>query len=175
MSPKSETLFLAGEKGYIPMSINFTPGNMLSSHWEAVEEGASKAGRTASHSSWRIAREVYIADTTEQARKEALEGTIARDFSDYFFRSLSKFDLMKIFKSNPDMPDSDITLEYLVDNIWIVGSPEDVTAKIRALYDQVGGCGVLVAMGHEWNPKDRWINAMELLANEVLPKLSDLE
>ena len=73
------------------------------------------------------------------------------------------------------MPDSDITLEYLVDNIWIVGSPEDVTAKIRALYDQVGGFGVLLAMGHEWNPKDRWINSMELLANEVLPKLSDLE
>ena len=73
------------------------------------------------------------------------------------------------------MPDSDITLEYLVDNIWIVGSPDDVTAKIRALYDQVGGFGVLLAMGHEWSPKDRWINSMELLANEVLPKLSDLE
>ena len=73
------------------------------------------------------------------------------------------------------MPDSDISLDYMVDNIWIVGSPEDVTAKIRALYDQVGGFGVLLAMGHEWNPKDRWINSMELLANEVLPKLSDLE
>ena len=100
---------------------------------------------------------------------------MARDFTDYFFRSLAKFDLMKIFKSDPNMADSEITLEYLVDNIWIVGSPDDVTAKIRALYDEVGGFGVLLAMGHEWNPKDRWENSMELLANEVLPQLSDLE
>ena len=50
-----------------------------------------------------------------------------------------------------------------------------MAAKNRALYDEVGGFGVLLAMGHEWNPKDRWENSMELLANEVLPQLSDLE
>ena len=82
---------------------------------------------------------------------------------------------MNVFKSDPDMADSEITLEYLVDNIWIVGSPDDVEAKIRALYEEVGGFGVLLAMGHEWSPKDPWVNSMELLANEVLPRLSDLE
>jgi alkanesulfonate monooxygenase SsuD/methylene tetrahydromethanopterin reductase-like flavin-dependent oxidoreductase (luciferase family) len=100
---------------------------------------------------------------------------MARDFKDYFFRSLSKYNLMNVFKSDPDMADSEITLEYLVDNIWIVGSPDDVEAKIRALYNDVGGFGVLLAMGHEWNPKENWVHSMELLANEVLPRLSDLK
>lgn len=174
VSAKSDTLFLAGERGYIPMSINFTPANLLRTHWTAVEDGAKKAGKVANHSSWRIAREVYVADTTEQARREALGGTMARDFNDYFFRSLKKMNMMKLFKSNPEIADSDITMEYLVDNIWIVGSPDDVEKKIRKLYEDVGGFGVLLAMGHEWNPKEKWSNSMELLANEVLPRISDL-
>ena len=57
-------------------------------------------------------------------------------------------------KTNTDMPDSDVTTEYLLDNIWIVGSPDDVAAKLRRLYQDAGGFGVLLAMGHEWQPRD---------------------
>ena len=72
------------------------------------------------------------------------------------------------------MPDEDVTLEYLAENVWIVGSVEDVTEKIRALYDETGGFGHLLAIGHEWKPKDKWMRSMELLANEVIPALDDL-
>ena len=61
-----------------------------------------------------------------------------------------------------------------MDNIWIVGSPDDVAAKLQKLYDDVGGFGVLLTMGHEWQPKDQWINSMSLLAQEVMPNLEDL-
>jgi alkanesulfonate monooxygenase SsuD/methylene tetrahydromethanopterin reductase-like flavin-dependent oxidoreductase (luciferase family) len=81
---------------------------------------------------------------------------------------------MSLMKSDPDMPDSDVTPEYLVDNIWIVGSPDDVAEKLRNLYNEVGGFGVLLAMGHEWQPKDKWVNAMTLLSKEVMPRLADL-
>lgn len=174
VSPKSETLYLAGEKGYIPMSINFTPANLLKSHWNSVKEGANKTGKQPNRALWRIAREIYIADTTEQARQEALDGTIARDYTEYFLRTLSKFNMMKIFKSDPLIPDSSITLDYLVDNIWIVGSPDDVEMKIRNLYEEVGGFGVLLAMGHEWQPKDKWLKSMHLLVNNILPRIHDL-
>jgi len=33
------------------------------------------------------------------------------------------------------------TLEYLLDNIWIVGGPETVAKKVAALGDAVGGLG----------------------------------
>jgi alkanesulfonate monooxygenase SsuD/methylene tetrahydromethanopterin reductase-like flavin-dependent oxidoreductase (luciferase family) len=59
--------------------------------------------------------------------------------------------------------------------MWLVGSPDDVALKIRNLYDQVGGFGVLLAMGHEWEPKEQWENSMRLLAVEVMPKLADLK
>ena len=174
VSPKSETLFLAGERGYIPMSINLVPSNQLPSHWEAVAEGAERTGRTPDRSKWRIAREVFVADTTEEARSKALAGTMPRDFQDYFFRSFSRYNLFKLMKKDPEMPDEEITVEYLLDNIWIVGSPDDVAAQLRALYEETGGFGTLLAMGHEWEPREDWQHSMELLANEVMPRLADL-
>ena len=77
--------FLRVKRGWIPMSINLAHVPIIKTHWDAVEEGAEKAGLSPSRSTWRIAREVYVADTTEQARKEALEGTLGRDFRDYWF------------------------------------------------------------------------------------------
>lgn len=175
VSPKSETLYLAGERGYIPMSINLVPSNQLPSHWEAVEEGASRTGRKADRSQWRIAREVFVADTTEEAREKAMAGTMPRDFQDYFFRSFARYNLFKLMKKDPSMADEDITVDYLMDNIWLVGSPDDVAAQLRELYEYVGGFGVLLAMGHEWEPREDWQRSMELLANEVMPQLADLE
>jgi alkanesulfonate monooxygenase SsuD/methylene tetrahydromethanopterin reductase-like flavin-dependent oxidoreductase (luciferase family) len=174
VSPKSDTLVLAGERGWIPMSINLVPNHVLKSHWDAVEEGARNAGRTPDRSVWRIAREVYIADTTEQARKEALEGVLRRDFEQYFLRLMPRIKMLHLLKTDPDMPDSDVTAEYLVDNIWVVGSPDDVAQKLRQIHADVGGFGVLLAMGHEWQPMDKWVNSMTLLANEVMPRLADL-
>ena len=174
VSSRSETLKLAGERGYIPMSINLVPSATIAGHWDAVEEGARRTGRSADRSVWRVAREVFVADTTEEARREALEGVLARDFQDYFLRILPAHKLLDQMKTNTDMPDSDVTTEYLLDNIWIVGSPGDVAAKLRRLYQEAGGFGVLLAMGHEWQPRDMWLRSMTLLAEEVIPQLADL-
>ena len=174
VSPKSDTLVLAGERGWIPLSINLVPTSTLKTHWEAVEEGARKTGRRPDHSTWRIAREVFVADTTAAARREALEGVLARDFEQYFLPLLSKMGMLGLLKVDPDMPDAEVTPDYLVDHIWIVGSPDEVTQKLRGLYEDVGGFGVLLAMAHEWQPKEKWRHAMTLLAHEVMPKLADL-
>ena len=172
VSPKSDTLVLAGERGWIPMSINLVPASTLSTHWEAVEEGAERAGLSADRSTWRIAREVYVAESSEQAREEALNGVMSRDFSQYFLRILPEMKMLDLLKTDPDMPDSAVTPEYLVDNIWVVGSPDEVTQKLEALYEDVGGFGVLLAMGHEWQPREKWVSSMTMLARDVVPRLS---
>ena len=80
---------------------------------------------------------------------------LRRDFEQYFLRLMSSMRMTDLFKIDPDMPDSDVDVEYLVDNVFVVGSPDDVAEKLSALYDDVGGFGVLLAMGHEWQPYDR--------------------
>ena len=171
ISLKSDTLELAGEKGWIPMSINFCPDRVLKSHWASVVEGAAKTGRTPDRADWRVARDIFVADSTKEARKMALEGVLARDFEQYFRRLIPKGRGMGILKKDLDMPDSDVTSEYMMDNVWIVGSREEVTEKLAALNAEVGGFGMLLAMGHEWLPHDAWMDSMGMLINEVLPAI----
>ncbi|MGE3267808.1 MAG: LLM class flavin-dependent oxidoreductase [Chloroflexota bacterium] len=175
VSERSETLTLAGARGWIPMSINLVPPRVLATHWDQIEAGAQSAGRTADRAIWRIARDIHVAETTEQARKEALEGAIGRDFREYFLRNARKTPgRMSMYKQDPDMTDDDVTLEYLLDNTWIVGSPDEVARKIRALYQTVGGFGSILALAHDWPDPAVWDRSMTLLATEVLPQLQDL-
>ncbi len=174
VSERSDTLEMAGERGWLPLSINLVPTRVVKTHWEAVEKGAAEAGRTADRSQWRVAREVYISDTTARARREALNGVLARDFDQYFLRSLPMARMLDIMKVDVNMPDSDVTPEYLVDNVFIVGSPDDVAEKLHTLYEDLGGFGVLLAMGHEWEPRDKWLDSMTILKQEVMPRLADL-
>jgi alkanesulfonate monooxygenase SsuD/methylene tetrahydromethanopterin reductase-like flavin-dependent oxidoreductase (luciferase family) len=174
VSPRSDTLVLAGERGWLPLSINLVPTHTLKTHWEAVQAGARQTGRTPDYRTWRIAREVYIAETTAEARREALTGVLSRDFERYFLRLLSRMQMLSLLKTDPNMPDAEVTPEYLVDNIWIVGSPDEVAHRLRQLYQEVGGFGVLLAMAHEWQPREKWVRSMTLLAHEVMPRLADL-
>jgi alkanesulfonate monooxygenase SsuD/methylene tetrahydromethanopterin reductase-like flavin-dependent oxidoreductase (luciferase family) len=68
LSKNSDTLKLAGERGFIPMSLNLNPA-YVGSHWDSVEAGAAKAGRKANRQDWRLVREVFVADTDEEAWK----------------------------------------------------------------------------------------------------------
>jgi len=171
VSAKSETLGLAGERGYIPMSINFVPSRLLRTHWEAFESGAGRTGRRAERTAWRIARDVLVADTNAEARRLALNGPLARDYRDYFLRLLPKLRGFEMLKTDPAMPDAQVTLEYLLDHIWIVGDPPTVAAKLAALADDVGGFGTLLVIAHEWQPRAAWEHSMELLQHDVLPRL----
>jgi alkanesulfonate monooxygenase SsuD/methylene tetrahydromethanopterin reductase-like flavin-dependent oxidoreductase (luciferase family) len=148
---------------------------VLRSHWEGVEAGARSAGRTASRGEWRISRDVHVAETDAQARREAIEGAIGRDYRDYFLPLLRMGRQYTILKRDTDMPDERVTLEYLADEIWVVGSPETVARKIRALYEDVGGFGVLLAIAHDWPDQAVWDRSMTLLAEEVMPRLAAVE
>jgi alkanesulfonate monooxygenase SsuD/methylene tetrahydromethanopterin reductase-like flavin-dependent oxidoreductase (luciferase family) len=175
VSERSDTLALAGERGWIPMSINMVPSRVLNTHWDTVAQGAAKHGLpTPSRSIWRIARNIHIAPTDAQAREEALNGAMGRDFGTYFIPLLTLGRGLGILKKDPAMADGDINLEYICDNIWVVGSPRTVADKIRKLYEDVGGFGSIMPVAHDWPDPRVWDRSMTMLAEEVMPKLADL-
>ena len=71
------------------------------------------------------------------------------------------------------MADDAITLEYLLDNVWVVGDPDECARRIRALHEAVGGFGYLLAIAHDWPDPAVWNRSMTLLATEVMPRLAD--
>jgi alkanesulfonate monooxygenase SsuD/methylene tetrahydromethanopterin reductase-like flavin-dependent oxidoreductase (luciferase family) len=175
VSEKSDTLSLAGARGWWPISINFVPTRVLKTPWQGFSDAAVKAGRTPSRSDWRISRTIHVSDTNEQARHEAINGAIGRDFTQYFIPLLGQGRGLNALKIDTAMPDSEITTEYMIDNdIFIVGDAATVAAKLRRLYDDVGGFGGVLALAAEWTDYSVWDRSVTLLANEVMPKLADL-
>ncbi|HEY3111111.1 MAG TPA: LLM class flavin-dependent oxidoreductase, partial [Chloroflexota bacterium] len=171
LGPKSDMLTLAGERGWIPMSINFVVPATLRMHWQTYSESAARAGRAVDRAEWRISREVYIGQTPAQARRDVLDGTLGRDWRAYFDPLLRASNMMMAPKLDPAMPDDEVTAEYMAENVWIVGDVDEVTAKLRRLHEEVGGFGTLLVIGHEWAPGEGWARSMELLAREVAPRL----
>src|SRR5207249_2895799 len=73
VSKGSDTLKLAGERGFWPMSLNLNPA-YVASHWDSVEQGAARSGRTPRRADWRMVREVFIADTDAEAMRLSAGG-----------------------------------------------------------------------------------------------------
>jgi alkanesulfonate monooxygenase SsuD/methylene tetrahydromethanopterin reductase-like flavin-dependent oxidoreductase (luciferase family) len=142
--------------------------------WQAYADGAAAVGRTVDRSIWRVCRNIHVAETAEQARREALEGALGRDFREYFLRTARKGGRLRMFKQDPSIPDDAVTPEYLLEHLWIVGDPEGCARQIRELYDAAGGFGWLVAMAHDWPDPRVWDRSMRLLIEEVMPRLADV-
>jgi len=174
LSKNSDTLKMAGEKGFIPMSLNLNPA-YVGSHWESVEAGARKAGRTADRSQWRMVREVFVAETDAEAMRLSVGDMMGRMMREYFLPLLGNFGFLEYLKHDPAVPDSDVTPEYCAKHNWLVGSPATVAEKIEQVYDDVGGFGTLLVFCFDYKDKpEAWKTSLGLLANEVMPKLKHL-
>ena len=176
MSYHSETLEIAGERGWWPLSSNFLHSSLLPGHWESMEKGAARTGRTVSRGNWRIAREVHVAEDSRQAKEEALNGPMADSF-ERWFRPMHQlvagnYDQIKV---DPETPDEAINPQYMLDNFWIVGDPDECAQQLRRLYRDVGGFGTLLIICRDWGrDQKKWYRSLELMAKEVLPALQDL-
>jgi alkanesulfonate monooxygenase SsuD/methylene tetrahydromethanopterin reductase-like flavin-dependent oxidoreductase (luciferase family) len=174
LSKTSDTLKLAGEHGFLPLSLNLNPA-YVGSHWDAVEIGARRGGRTANRADWRLVREVFVAETDEEAFRLSAGGMMGRMMTEYFLPLLGSFGFLDYLKHSPDVPDSDVTAEYCARHNWVIGSPSTVVEKLERVYDEVGGFGQILVFGFDYaeNP-EAWHTSLGMLATEVLPRVAHL-
>ncbi len=161
---------MAGQRGYIPISTNLVPPSTLTQHWQTYCAGAEEAGRPApDRAIWRVARNIFVGESTEAALAHALGGTFARSF-DYLIKLMGPGRLGNL-KEDPDMPDEAVTPEYAVKKLAIVGDVDECIRRLQEVWHETGGFGTLLMIAHDWDDKAKWLRSMELLINEVVPAL----
>jgi alkanesulfonate monooxygenase SsuD/methylene tetrahydromethanopterin reductase-like flavin-dependent oxidoreductase (luciferase family) len=173
-SKGSETLKVAGERGFLPLSLNLNAG-YVASHWEAVEEGGRRTGRRPHRRDWRLVREIFVAETDAEAWRLSVDGQIGRMMREYFLKLLAAVGFTEFLKHDPDIADSDVTPEYCARHNWLIGSPATVAEKLEAMYHQVGGFGTVLLFCFDYSETPEvWHNSMRLLAEEVMPRVAHL-
>ena len=170
----SGSIKVAGEKGWIPMSSSNLAPQHLRGHWEVVEEGAAETGREPDRQEWRIGRDVLVGKTPQEARERA-HAVLGRNYIQHQLPNRQGSGLLNSCKIDPNMPDEAVDVDYMMENIWIVGDPQECADRIRKLYEEVGGFGTL--LGITQDPEDpEWEHeCLELLMNEVGPLVADLK
>jgi alkanesulfonate monooxygenase SsuD/methylene tetrahydromethanopterin reductase-like flavin-dependent oxidoreductase (luciferase family) len=80
--------------------------------------------------------------------------------------------MMDGFAKDAGIDPADADLEFLVDNIFIVGSPDTVVDKINTLFHACGGWGTLQIESHDYyDDPTPWFRSLELIAREVAPRI----
>jgi alkanesulfonate monooxygenase SsuD/methylene tetrahydromethanopterin reductase-like flavin-dependent oxidoreductase (luciferase family) len=171
MTPGSANHKLAGEQGYLPVSFCISPdASVTARHWEAVVEGAARSGRTPDRGDWRLIRDVYVAPTDREARVLALGGMMGRCWREFLLPLYLGLGLGPLLKGDLSMADEDVDLEYVADNLWLVGSPDTVARRIRELQEHTGGFGYLLITSYDAvDERQSWERSLQLLIDEVLP------
>lgn len=176
LSSPSSSIGFAGRNGFLPASV-YAGNAFLRSHFETYAEEMAKSGRKAERTAHRVVRDVIVAETDAEARKLAIEGGIALAWDVYIKPTYQRFGVLKGLLHDPDYDQDKVDGEYLAEHVWIVGSPETVRQKIEAWCSDLGGpFGTLLIYSHDYidNPEP-WEHSMDLLVNQVAPKLPSAE
>ncbi len=172
-TPKSSSLNIAGARGWSPMSSSLLSSTLLPGHWASVAEGAASAGRTADRSQWRIARDIFVGPTPAIARERA-RAVLGRNYEQHQYASRVGTIQIQCTKLDPSMPDEAVDVDYLMENVWIVGDPAECEDKIRALHEATGGFGTLLSITADSDDASWDHESLRLLAEDVGPRIADL-
>ena len=157
---------LAGKHGIGLLSIGATliveGFDALAYHWDIVEERAAAFGTQVDRKNWSLVGLFHVAETEKQAREEVKFG-IEPWFR--YFQKVAAF---------PQMTMPGEQLDEMIDVInetgaGVIGTPERARAQVQRVWDQSGGFGCMLHMGHEWANPAASKRSAELFAAEVIP------
>ncbi|MGH7332633.1 MAG: LLM class flavin-dependent oxidoreductase, partial [Candidatus Rokuibacteriota bacterium] len=172
-TPTSSSMRMAGERGWIPMSSSLLSRVYLAGHWRLVEDGANRAGVPATRSQWRIARDILVGPPPGAARERA-RAVLGRNYVEHQHPNRVGTIQMTSTKLDPSIPDEAVTVDYLMDNVWIVGDAAECVDKIHQLYEESGGFGTLLSITTDSDDAGWDHDSLRLLMEQVAPRVTHL-
>jgi alkanesulfonate monooxygenase SsuD/methylene tetrahydromethanopterin reductase-like flavin-dependent oxidoreductase (luciferase family) len=174
VAPFSPGVILMGKRDFHPLSANFLLSKHLKSHWENYCKGKAEVGVEPKVSDWRVARTICVADDDKTAERY---GRTDRDSPYEFYWSqmwakMKRGKRLYVFKSHKEQPDEEITLDYVMDHCVIHGSVNKVVDQLLALREEIGDFGEIVYAGMDWVDPAIGKRSMQLMAEQVLPRVN---
>jgi alkanesulfonate monooxygenase SsuD/methylene tetrahydromethanopterin reductase-like flavin-dependent oxidoreductase (luciferase family) len=162
----------AGRNGYQPFGHCLIAGNVNADLWKTYEQAALEAGREPKRSDWKLARSIFIADTTAEARKRVRTNSLGKCF-DYIGTLLDGSpNGRKLYKRDPNMSNADCNMDYWLEEQIIAGDVDEVLDRLLRMIEETGPFGKLILMGYDWDDKQSWLDSMGMFANELMPALN---
>jgi alkanesulfonate monooxygenase SsuD/methylene tetrahydromethanopterin reductase-like flavin-dependent oxidoreductase (luciferase family) len=174
VAPFSPGVVLMGKRDFHPLSANFLLSKHLKSHWENYRKGKAEVGQEADVADWRVARAICVHDEDKVAARYGRHDAKS-PYGFYFAQMLAKMKRGKrlyVFKSHKDQPDEEITHDWVMDHCVIHGSVNKVVDAILALREEIGDFGEIVYAGMDWVDPDLARRSMQLMAEEVMPRVN---
>jgi len=174
VTPFSTGITRAAERDWHPISCQYVQAHWVASHLPKYLDGLRNAGKPANPLGWRVAKLIFVADDAATAERYAKSHD--GPYGHYFFNLMTK--LMTrgrhaIFGAYPDQPIEEITLEQSLRTQVIAGTVEDVVDQILQMRELIGPFGTIVYTGADWADEALGRRSMELMADEVMPRIND--
>ena len=175
VAPFSKGVVAMGRRNFHPLSANFLLSKWLRSHWDNYAQGRREVGCEPDTADWRVARTIFVADDSRTARAYGFDDARSpyRAYYDQMFKKLAKGGRQGVFKEHREQPESDITLDYILDRVVIAGTVNEVVDKILALREEAGEFGEIVYAGMDWVDPALGKRSMELMAEQVMPRVRE--
>ena len=139
---------------------------------QSYVEGRCSAGLSADPFGWRVARSIFVADDEATAHRYAHREDGAYAFYFHVMKTkLAKAGALDVMRDFPGQPDSELSTRRCLERLVIAGTPDSVAHRILELREEVGAFGTLLYTGHDWADPALARRSMELVANEVLPRI----
>ena len=174
VAPHSKGVTEAAKRGWEPISANFLLPEWVKSHWPRYVEGREAVGAKADPAQWTVAKSIFVADDEATARRYGLgpEGPYQFYFKQMIRKLIGFGGRANLFKVDQSLPDSIVTPQYAVDNLVIAGTVNSVVDQLLAFREQVGDFGTLYYACHDWLDPTLGKRSMQLMAEEVMPKVN---
>ncbi len=119
-------------------------------------------------------RDYFVADTDEEAMESVINGPMGETWRRHILPTFAQLNLIGLLAGDEVDP-AQVTVEWLAENFWLVGSPATVIDKVRDLQQRTGGFGTLLSATFDQGAQpQQYQRHFELLGTEVIPTLRDL-